>query len=351
MSLILKALSAVLIFSGSAYAETYGTLMVVKGEVKVTSSKNKSAGLAKVGLKVFEGDEILSGADGRAKVVMSDRNVLNISPNSKIKISKYENDGQAKNVEIQVDYGKVRASVNQKYDGEKNKFNVKTPTAVAGVRGTDFLTSYDLKTKAASFVTFEGSVAVGNLGAGGAIMNPVYVNPGQQTEAKAGSPPEPPKAVPPETMKQMNESSKAESKESAGPSSPSTESKSAEKKDEKKDESKAEVKSEVKSEAKSEAKTDDKKPDSPKAESPRTPAAIDSSKSMVDVRDLRPEAGLPPAGSQGGVGGGFTPPPPPMNFNPNRDITGAQPPGGNQFVKDAITNGPADVTIKIIRPN
>ena len=52
-----------------------------------------------------------------------------------MKIEKYTNDAKtdSRQVELKVEYGKVRATVEQKYDGEKNSFNVKTPTAVAGV--------------------------------------------------------------------------------------------------------------------------------------------------------------------------------------------------------------------------
>lgn len=333
--LLIAPLLTLLTFSSSALAQTYGTLMVVKGEVKVLSAKTKATGSAKVGLKVFEGDEILAGTDGRAKIVMSDRNVLNISPNSKIKISKYENDGQARNVEIQVDYGKVRASVQQKYDGEKNKFNIKTPTAVAGVRGTDFLTSYNRASRSATFITFEGSVAVGSLGAGGAILNPVYVNPGQQTEAKAGAAPEAPQPVPPETMKQLNETSVADSQEVSSTNPGASSSETKETTSEVKEEAK-EVKAELKEEPKTEKKESARQPSS-------TPNVSPSPGGLVDARDLRPDAGLPSAGSDGG----FKPPPPPVNFNPSRDIASPRPPGGNQFVNDAITNGPADIFIKI----
>jgi hypothetical protein len=164
-----------------------------------------------VGKKVVQGDIISAGKEGRAKIVMADKNVLNISPETQIKIEKYENDGKdKKNVELNVLYGKVRASVEQKYDGEKSKFNIKTPSAVAGVRGTDFLTGYNPATKAMSVITFAGSVAVGAAGPGGAIVNPVFVNPGQMTEAKAGGAPSKPQAMPKEEMQKLNNETKAD---------------------------------------------------------------------------------------------------------------------------------------------
>jgi len=134
--------------------------MVVKGDVKLTSKGKTSQ--AKVGVKVTEGDSITTGADSRAKIVMTDKNVLNISPNSKLEIAIYKNHYQSgvKKVELKVNEGKVRASVQQKYDEEKNTFKIKTPTAVAGVRGTDFSVSFNSRTRSSQVVTFKGVVAV-----------------------------------------------------------------------------------------------------------------------------------------------------------------------------------------------
>lgn len=181
-----------------------GTMMVVKGDVKVTSGKTGKTDPAKVGTKVFAGDTITSGPDSRAKIVMSDKNVLNISPESKITIEKYENDGDKKNVDIKVDFGKVRASVEQKYDGEKSKFNIKTPTAVAGVRGTDFITGFNPSTRQTRIVTFSGVVAAGQPGPRGEILNPVFVRPGMETSVGSGAPPTPPRPAPAEELKQLN---------------------------------------------------------------------------------------------------------------------------------------------------
>jgi hypothetical protein len=203
-------------FQAMADEPVHGILMVVKGDVKVTSGQSKITEPGKVGKKILPGDSISTGPDSRAKIVMSDKNVLNISPDSQMAIEKYTNDGKDKNVELKVEFGKIRASVEQKYDGEKSKFNVKTPSAVAGVRGTDFLTSYDRGSKKSQIITFSGTVAVGKPGPGGAILNPVFVQPGQTTTASEGKAPESPKAMPKEEMKKANQESSADLAKSSG---------------------------------------------------------------------------------------------------------------------------------------
>lgn len=292
-----------------------GVMMVVKGEITVTSSKDKKTENAKVGRKVFPGDTITAGKDARAKIVMSDKNILNISPESKVTIEKYTNDpkSDSRNVELKVEYGKVRASVEQKYDGEKSKFNIKTPTAVAGVRGTDFITGFNRQTKTTSIVTFSGTVAVGTPGPQGQIMNPVFVQPGQATEVGAGKAPEAPKPMPKDELNNMNQDSNADV--AKGPEAPSQERAPAaeepkqeaqepkqeakqEAKQETKQESKEakqEPKQEPKQEAKQEAKQEPKQ--EPKQEARQEPKAEPKS-------DARQEAKQDPKSSAGNSGSG-----------------------------------------------
>lgn len=195
-----------------------GVFMVVKGDIRV-QAKSGGEVKAKVGSKVQEGDTVIAGTDSRAKIVMVDKNVLNISPDTKIVIEKYKFDSakDEKTVSLNVLYGKVRSTVNQKYDGEKNSFNIKTPSAVAGVRGTDFLTGFNPVTNASKIVTFEGQVVTGSgMDASGRILNPVAVNPGQFTVASPGSPPAPPAEVPKSELTSMNNESKADAPATGG---------------------------------------------------------------------------------------------------------------------------------------
>lgn len=214
-SLFIPTVSMMISFSWCAQTEAAdGVFMVVKGTVTIESQGKSSP--ARVGAKVSQGDKIVSGVDARAKIVMSDKNVLNISPETSLVIEKYSNSPTDKNVELKVEQGKVRATVEQKYDGEKSRFNIKTPSAVAGVRGTDFITSYSPTNRITRVITFSGVVAVGQLGPRGAIVNPVFVRPGESTEAGPERMPEPPKAVPQDEVKSLDQQSTAE----VGPNPP-----------------------------------------------------------------------------------------------------------------------------------
>lgn len=195
--------------------------MVVKGEVSVESKKTGTF-KAKVSSKVYAGDIVTTGIEGRAKIVMSDRNVLNISTDTKLTINKYENDSTTgvKNVDIDLSKGKLRSNVEQKYDGEKSQFLIKTPTAVAGVRGTQFLTSFDPATRKTEIVTFKGAVALSIPGSG---APPVMVKKGESSSVSQGqSVPEAPKPMKKEDLDQVNKNSNSAKSETPNESSTST---------------------------------------------------------------------------------------------------------------------------------
>lgn len=222
-SLVVLSLMAGFALSQVAHAsQVHGVLTVVKGTVTVKSGKNGTEKPAKAGMKVFPKDTIVTGDDSRAKIVMVDKNEINISPASQIVLENYEFDPAKgkKDVLIDVIYGKVRNKVEQKYDGETSKFQVKTPSAVAGVRGTDFLTSYNKTTDSSKVVTFKGEVAYGLPGPNGTILNPVAVTAGNFSANSGNTPPGQPTAVPKQELAQMEVETKAADPGKADPRAP-----------------------------------------------------------------------------------------------------------------------------------
>lgn len=307
LSFFLSFLLALFCLPEAQAASVHGVLRVVKGKVQVKSARTQKTARARVGMKVHPQDAIITGEDSRAKIVMIDGNEINVSPDSEVMFEKYEyKPGEnKKDVLLNVIYGKVRSKVEQKYDGKSSKFQVKTPSAVAGVRGTDFLTSYDVGTKESNIVTFEGQVEFGTPGANGQINNPVAVGVGQTASAFAGKAPTPPAPVPQGQLAAMDSDTDAEKapEPKSEPRAPADEGNK--KKEPAKDEPKSEEKPPAKQEAKPEAKQEAKPEPKP------TPKTANQNAAGPKPAARTPAAVAPSSSPRESTGGSLGPPPTP----------------------------------------
>ena len=110
------------------------------------------------------GDTIRTGKDGRADVLLPEGNVVSLDAGAAMTLA----DG-ALNALL---YGEIRARVVRL----GHKFEVRTPTAVTSVRGTDFVVR-EVPGKPSSVVVLEGTVAFGDAKG----TKTVLVGPGMQS--------------------------------------------------------------------------------------------------------------------------------------------------------------------------
>lgn len=182
----LKYSLIIVVFTVSSLAfaqQPVGVFLIVKNKVQIFRADQNIK--VTVGQKVQEGDVVVTDIDSRAKIVMNDRNIINVSPSTRFKITKYITDAN-RNVSLDLSSGKIRNNVIQKYDGDKNRFEVRTSTAVAGVRGTRFITGYNPITKVTQVITLKGQVAVLHLLSGNRT-NTFNVNRGEKIEVEENS--------------------------------------------------------------------------------------------------------------------------------------------------------------------
>jgi tetratricopeptide (TPR) repeat protein len=107
-------------------------------------------------MDVNEGDRIKTGSDGRIELSLQDGSRLNMGNNTEMEITRFLVDKDKRNGTIFVVRGKLRAAI-AKFLG-RTDMRVKTPTAVAGIKGTDFIVMNE--GKANVFFGQEGSVDV-----------------------------------------------------------------------------------------------------------------------------------------------------------------------------------------------
>jgi hypothetical protein len=106
------------------------------GEVKVTNKGETKTHAAKLGEVVKEGDLIETGKNGLVEIRLDNNNAVNLKPDSKLLIVKLlvnSQTGEYENI-FELTIGKIKARI-EGLKG-KSKFEVKTPLAICGARGT-----------------------------------------------------------------------------------------------------------------------------------------------------------------------------------------------------------------------
>ncbi|RMG32709.1 MAG: hypothetical protein D6732_13040 [Methanobacteriota archaeon] len=110
---------------------------------------------AKLGLPLYIGDRIETKKESRCEILYDNGNVVRLDENSIYRIAKI--DEKAKESESELSLGKLWANIVKLFSGAQ-KFRVKTPTAVAAVRGTVYQIRQD--TISADFKVFDGTIGV-----------------------------------------------------------------------------------------------------------------------------------------------------------------------------------------------
>ncbi len=141
VSIRTKILAGALVMMASlvtaAHANQAGKVTQITGEVSIIRKADQAEPL-KLYDPVFEGDTLQTGADGRIKVLLSDDSVITLSPGTKLKVrTQTFNRAEAKRESFfELMQGRLRAAVARYSSRHTNSFQIKTPTAVAGVRGS-----------------------------------------------------------------------------------------------------------------------------------------------------------------------------------------------------------------------
>jgi hypothetical protein len=102
---------------------------------------------------VYWRDVINTGHLARARVALDDGSVLSVGSDSNLTVTKH--DGGAQQTELDLNYGRVRAKAVKQVKPNAS-FQIRTPTGVAGVVGTDF--ALDSQGDTTRIVVYEGKV-------------------------------------------------------------------------------------------------------------------------------------------------------------------------------------------------
>jgi len=198
---LISIIFLIIFMSGYALAQEVGKITALQGKVDVLKEGKLPAIVAKVNLPVYLKDIIRTKTDSKAEITFKDGTVVRVAPRSRVDISEYFTDAETLRASIDVPRGKVAAYVSEE-STEKirkapkaNRFEIKTPIAVAGVRGTSYMVAHYPAYSTVTVIT--GKVY---------CYNPqfpervVEVSAGQMTVIREQAPPMPPRKLTPKEI-------------------------------------------------------------------------------------------------------------------------------------------------------
>lgn len=116
-----------------------GTFKQVQGEIQLGKDPRQAA--PQSGDALRQGDRVRTGQTGGASIVLKDGTVLTMGPNTTVDLSRFQFDSttQSGNFVLNLLQGSVRVVTGLLAKANPERFKVRTPTSVVGVRGTDFI--------------------------------------------------------------------------------------------------------------------------------------------------------------------------------------------------------------------
>lgn len=119
----------------------------------VRPSAMKNTVLLKAKDQVNWNDLLKTDSGGRMRIGLDDGSILSVGTNSQMRVLRH--DAKLQQTQLELSYGKLRSQV-AKLTRQGSQFEVRTPTAVAGVIGTDFY--LEVTPTGTRLVVYEGVV-------------------------------------------------------------------------------------------------------------------------------------------------------------------------------------------------
>jgi hypothetical protein len=122
--------------SGRAEAK----LTYLEGEVSLTRDKARLP--AEMDMVLLPGDTVETGKDAQAEVTFDDSSAINLDPESRFGITELVKDSASGQRTVKTDLfsGELKAQIAKL--AQNSTFEIESPTAVAAVRGTEFIVAY-----------------------------------------------------------------------------------------------------------------------------------------------------------------------------------------------------------------
>jgi len=137
--IVAAAVAAALAAATPALANDVGQVKTAKGSVHVEREGKRLP--ASVGMPIRQADALVTGADGAVGVTFTDNSLLSTGPNSVLVVDRYNFDSttHAGRFDASLKKGTLAVVSGKMVKQSPDAMKVRTPAAIMGVRGTEFV--------------------------------------------------------------------------------------------------------------------------------------------------------------------------------------------------------------------
>ena len=181
----MRHLLVALLLTSAAFADTRaGSVSALLPSAKIERAGSTAA--AARGAEVQENDLLRTDDQGRVRIKLLDQSVLSIGVKSQLRVVRH--DPTSRQTSVELNFGKLRAQV-AKITRAGGRFEVRTPTAVAGVIGTDFGVDAS-DPDVTKFICISGNVGIASVDP--SVPGAITCRGGNTVTVRRGRAPEPP---------------------------------------------------------------------------------------------------------------------------------------------------------------
>lgn len=130
-------------FATAGWSADAGEIKTVRGAAYLERGTERLA--VRTGMPVHEADRIVTGEDGAVGITFADNSLLSVGPNSDLAIDRYVFDSttHAGQFDSTLSRGTLTAISGRIVKQSPEAMRVRTPSAIMGVRGTEFAVRVD----------------------------------------------------------------------------------------------------------------------------------------------------------------------------------------------------------------